>query len=253
MARLRLNRRGQAGAALLLVLAVSAGFIGGKRIAADGDAPAVVPFERSDAETIRAHTREILSDPQFAPRKTLLQWLSEKLSAWKGPTGKWDPWSRGWRSILFWIFLIWGTATILFILGHMGWTLAVFLRGRFRGGRFSLRQPRFRREHAASYHDLLLAMRRRAEQGAFRDALGIMMVALLHWLDEAAVLRFHPSKTNGDYVREYPASRPTRDAFRRFVRAFDQMIYGAAPCEREEYAGMTALYERILNNVRQKS
>jgi hypothetical protein len=91
-----------------------------------------------------------------------------------------------------------------------------------------------------------------ADHNLFRQAISVMMLVLLRGLDRAGTLRFHRSKTNGDYVGEYPAGVPGRDEFRRFSLSFDVLVYGCAPCEQETYQRMRSLFEQVRDDARKE-
>ena len=88
--------------------------------------------------------------------------------------------------------------------------------------------------------------------GAYREAVGLLMLALLRRLDETGVLRFDPSKTNGDYVRECRLALPAVGAFPQFVFACDEIIYGGRGCPSDSFERMNSLYERILCDAGQE-
>ena len=206
------------------------------------------PFRRPEADAIRLEVRNILSDPRYAPRRSFREWLFEKLSNLEKP----DVQLGGFRTFLFWFFLVWLILALLAILGHLAWTLLTLWRGLSGTGRQSRLSisARSREEtRALCYSDLLSLTSELARQGAFRDAIGVMIVALLRRLDEWAVVRFHESKTSGDYVREYPVDRRGRGVFRQFVLAADQAVYGTKPCRAETYSEMKTLFERTLDDV----
>ena len=212
-----------------------------------GDQPAPAPIERADAATIRGEVGEILADPRFAPRKDFLQWLGEKLTGWHLPDV-----STGMGEILVWILMIWCLLTLLAILGHIGWTFAVLLGNRRRSANGMGVGARGGREHELSYEELRERARALAAKGQFRQAVGVMMTALLRFLDRAGLLRFHQSKTNGDYVRECAAAGATAEEFRRFAGAVDALVYGGAACNSVSYRGVSSQFDRILSHVRQE-
>ncbi len=205
-------------------------------------------FERAEAKVIRARIDKILADPRFAPRKTFYQWLREKLSGWAGLGFHL---SRGWTRALIGVLTIWCVLALLAILGHFIWTLAVTFGG---GGRRGAAAVGAVAEPAPdlSYDELIREMRRRAQQGDHRRAIGLMMIALLRWLDDCGALRFHRSKTNRDYLDEYSAGFTGRDAFTDFVRAFDVVIYGGGSCDRDTFQGMQAGFDRVRTDGRKK-
>jgi len=206
-------------------------------------------YERADAETIRAEIRNILADPRLAPRRTFSQWLSEKLTGWEGPD---LDFTSGWTKAIFWLFTIWCILALVAILGHLLWVAFTSVRAGSGKGRFDLRQRRAADAQEQSYDDLRDRMRRLADRGVFREAVGLMMIALLRWLDAAGMLRFDDSKTNGDYAREYPPGTTGREAFRRFASAFDALVYSGASCDRQTYQEMDSTFERIRRDVHER-
>jgi hypothetical protein len=212
--------------------------------AASEDEQQSARFERPTASAIKAELQGILADPHFAPRKTFTQWLAEKLSSWERPRLP-----EGLGLILLMIVTIWCVVTLLAILAHLVWTIAVMARRHGRSA--SMRGPRFRAgtEHELDYGQLCERMRGLAERGMFRDAVGVMMLALLRWLDGFDLVSFHHSKTNGDYVHEFPEANPSRQEFRQFVLAFDLIAYGGAECGPDAYGQMSSRFEQLLNHA----
>jgi hypothetical protein len=236
--------------ALLLIAMWGLCWSAGEGFAAEAAAPAEpAQFERADVATIRQTTRDILADPRYAPRRSFWQWLAESLSRWQGRGPHLPP---GLGAFLETVLVLWCLAALVAILVHIVWTIVMMVRaGRLvpgRGGRAGLRG----RQEPVSYEDLLARMHALAGQGAFREALGAMMVALLRWLDRAGVLRFHTSKTNGDYLRDYPRARAGSGYFRRFVLAFDAMVYGGAACGPQVYERMFELFTEIQHDVQEE-
>jgi len=229
----------------VLLVTVTAFCAAGTSQQEDGSAPPSVA--RPDAASIRAAARDILADPRYAPRTHWTQWLVEKLAAWRrAHPGR----ESGWWTALAWVLGIWGVLTLIFILAHMGWTLATLLRTRMSGSKGASSKLPTTRERALSREALERMMREYAGRGAFRQALGAMMSVLLRNLEELQILRLHPSKTNGDYVREYPPARSEREAFREFVGRFDAVVYGGASFGEEDYGGIIALFQRIETDAR---
>lgn len=205
------------------------------------------PDDRPASERIQTVVGEILSDPRFAPRRSFWQWLGEKLSAWEFP----DLARRsGWLSVLVWILGIWCVLALVAILVHLIWTLVQFMPRRSAGSRTRNGRLRPKSVKPPSYEELRSRMVGLAERGAFREAVREMMVGLVRWLDDAGVLRFHRSKTNGDYVREYHGQRGGHEQFRRFALAFDALIYGGSSCGCTDYGKMLSAFEQIQHHVR---
>jgi hypothetical protein len=237
----------RAGWTLLFVLICAAWLSAGKALAAAPAEPA--PFKRADAAAVRQTAHAILADPRYAPRTTFLQWLNENLSRWHGP-GLHLP--AGLGAFLDVVLIIWCLAALLAILVHIGWTIATMVRaGRLvpgRGGQLGL----LGRQAPVSYEDLLARMQTAAGAGAFRQATGLMMAALLRWLEGAGAVRYRAGKTNGDYVRDYSGARAGSGPFRRFVLAFDAVAYGGAACGPRVYERMFELFQEIQHDVQQE-
>ncbi|MBN1918627.1 MAG: DUF4129 domain-containing protein [Verrucomicrobia bacterium] len=205
-------------------------------------------YERPSAEQIRSNAKDILSQPRFAPRASLYErfarWLGDKLAALRlpgfglGPVG----------SVLAWILVIWACLTLVAILAHMGWHIALLLR-RSRTLSIGFGDTDSDRLNQHSFEELTATMRELAAKERFREAIRAMMAALLRWLDDGDVVRLHRSKTNGDYVREFPSSSQARSTFRGFVSAFDSTVYGNARCDRAAYARMNEQFERVMGYV----
>ena len=225
----------------LIVLAGSA------KISAAQDKTEIVrrSYEKPEAKTVKNLTRDILSQQRFSPKKTFWQWLSEKLSNIKGPD--WNI-PLGLKTFIIYVGLTWCVLTLIAILIHLIWTLfvllhpsSVFTRSKIQHQQQSMLQK--------SYEELLAASGEMAHKGAFREAIEYLMVALLRWLEDKRILRLHESKTNGDYLREYPCAGTGQEDFRNFVMDFDYAIYGSSPAPEKTYDRMNKLMENICSSV----
>lgn len=143
--------------------------------------------------------------------------------------------------------------TLLAILAHIVWTLVMVFRGRSEGRGATWRRSGAAGEQELTYDELLRLMARYVHGGEFRRAIGAMMLALLRRLDAVRIVVFHRSKTNGDYVREFPASGAGRTEFRRFALAFDMIAYGGMRCTPEVFGKMKSLFDQVQANVRKES
>ncbi len=232
------------GAATVLVLIGSAAAGPRARIAPVRSAPQ--DYARADAETIRTHVQEILSDPRYAPHKTFWQWLGEKLSRWGGPQLPPDL-----KKFIGWVVIIWCILTLLAIFAHLVWTIWLLVRPQ-RDSPGAELSPGSESYENASFEQLWERSAELARSGAFRAAIGVLLVALLRRLDALKVLHFHKSKTNGEYIREYPSQRAGRREFMQFVATFERDIYGGSDVAGPNYATMTTLAKQVLDDVSQK-
>lgn len=88
-----------------------------------------------------------------------------------------------------------------------------------------------------------------AALGRHGEALRALYLATLVALDRRAWIRFEPSLTNWQYLRQLP-SGSARDDFRALTRTFDRMVYGEQAADADDYARSRALAERILSSSR---
>gem|GEM_PF-3209218 len=222
--------------------------IAGLWLGAAGSAPTTPAdqFERPDTATIRNTTRNILESPAFSPHKSFRQWLMEKLIL--GLPRNIDRFS-GVGQVIFWILLVWCILTLIAILTHFIWTIVMMVKGRSGPIPPGKRRPHFMSEQNLTYPQLLDKTNRSARQGAYRQALGLMMLALLRRLEAAGILHYHQSKTNGDYLREYQTDQPQINNFKRFVQDFEGLVYGGGYCEYSHYQRLRVLFEQIGRHV----
>ncbi len=85
--------------------------------------------------------------------------------------------------------------------------------------------------------------RKAAEKGSYKEALRLLLLALLLQLDEEGSLDYHYSRTNGEYLRQlrersYPACSPAAELF----SLYEKIWYGRAGCRREDYDRGLKLY-----------
>ncbi|HSW02439.1 MAG TPA: DUF4129 domain-containing protein [Sedimentisphaerales bacterium] len=229
----------------LLLLLVTGTALATVVSARDASADRILQYERPDAQAIKDHTRQILSDPQFAPRKTFAQWLQEKLRRWDRPDVRLP---RGIGTFLLWAVIAWCLLTLLAIFIHLLWTIWVLFRRPQTSG-IPLEAEGSVLYERWSFEQLWQKSQDLAQRGAYRDAAGVLLLALLRRLDASRVLRFHTSKTNGEYLREYPAQSPGRSQFTQLVAAFERSIYGGLEVPRQTYETMNSLAERIVGDV----
>ncbi len=85
-----------------------------------------------------------------------------------------------------------------------------------------------------------------AEKGDYKEALRLLLLALLLELDEEGSLDYHYSRTNGEYLRQlrerdYPSFSPASELF--FL--YEKIWYGRARCRREDYDRGLKLYSML--------
>jgi hypothetical protein len=86
-----------------------------------------------------------------------------------------------------------------------------------------------------------------ADAGNFTDASHALYGAVLEALTTGGIVRYHRSKTAGDYARELGrAGSPIAGDFRTFGRSFDRLAFGQSPISRDDYDRLAVLAERIV-------
>ena len=239
----RLGRAGLLAAVLLVIPA------GAPRLASASQAAPAAQYSRADAETIRREARDILSQQRFKPGMTFWQWLASRLKSLLGDIEGPDLPGLGFvGTILSWVLRV---VCLVALLAMIALLLRAFLRlleGRGGPSAAPLRQQ-IRFEDSASYEQLRDRIAQLASSGRFREAISLMMPAMVRYMERLGILSFHQSKTNGDYAREYPSQRPGREGFGRFVRTFDSVVYGQAACGREDYSHVAGLMQQVCENV----
>jgi hypothetical protein len=247
-----INYRNEIADNCKLLLLITAGILSALSSLSRADETAIIrtsPFERADVETIKMHTRQILSEPALASRKTFQQWLLEKFSKWKRP--EFDLGS-GWATLIWSVILIWCILTLSAILVHLIWTIRLYIRPNSHRKK-TASGAGSKQVRITSFEELYIIAKELADKGAFSEAISAMLAGLLRLLDSLGTLCFHESKTNGDYIREYPSNLAGRNEFRKFILIFEQVIYGRFCCDRQTYSQLNSLMECIRNGVTQKA
>jgi hypothetical protein len=93
--------------------------------------------------------------------------------------------------------------------------------------------------------------REHAAAGRFDDACHALYLAVLDELTASGLVRYHRSKTAGDYSRDLRrGGAAIASDFRAFVRDFERAVFGQGGVAREDYERLAALAERIVASVR---
>lgn len=166
------------------------------------------------------------------------EWLYDVLRSIFGPFFR----SRESNPLLFWIVVGLIAAIALGIIARLAW-VSYLRRQRGIGARaFGTAGPPGTRGG-----DPWQLAQRLAAEGNFTDAAHALYLALLESVSRRGLVKLHPSKTVGDYVRELRARSSAIFArFREFARAYEVVVYGTGFCDRERYERLQALARPIL-------
>ena len=104
---------------------------------------------------------------------------------------------------------------------------------------------RLSRENVA---DLWRESLRAAGAGDTTRAAHLLYEAFVRSLVVRGLVRFHPSKTTGDYVRELRrrGQSPLLDQFTNFVRLYEVVVYRDGACDAARYAALREIAEPII-------
>jgi|SRR5579884_1526668 len=88
-----------------------------------------------------------------------------------------------------------------------------------------------------------------AGEGRFRDAVRVLYLAVLALLHRQRLIRFEPTRTNGEYVRQVRLSEQAppelHPLFEQLTHPFETAWYGERPCESDDYRACRALAEEM--------
>jgi hypothetical protein len=245
----RYSLRALRGVLLAGVLCAAVGAAAGAPpVAADGDAA----YDRADPPRVRAEIRRILDDPRFALRESLWERAMGVIHEWLASLLRWGARGAWWARALMWVLLGWCVLAVLAVLAHLVWTIVMVVRGRRGPAAGAVRRAGVPTVRELTYDQLCRRMAELARAGAFREAVGVMMQALLRRLDDVEIIRLARGKTNGDYVREYPRARGGREAFRRFALAVDHAVYAGGACDLRAFQAVRRRFDEVRQDVGEK-
>lgn len=191
---------------------------------------ATTTIDRLPPDTIRAAVERVFASPDFDWREI------QTPDLWEWLTRQWQAlldWSRALATdhpVLYWLLFAILSLLAIALLTHLG-----FLVWR---GIASARSPEVRstepREvrNAAWY---LAEAQRLRDSGRITDALGYRFVALLLQMDRRKAVRYHPSKTPGEYVGEADLAEEGRSALHELVATLYRFLFGGESPTPEDF------------------
>ncbi len=99
----------------------------------------------------------------------------------------------------------------------------------------------------ASWH--LAEARRLASAGMLTEALGHRYLAMVLELDRRGALRFHPSKTPAEYLREAQLDAAGQSGFAELVWALYRHLFGGVPCAADDWVAFDHAAESLSFHV----
>jgi hypothetical protein len=126
-----------------------------------------------------------------------------------------------------WVAIIATILVVLAVVGRIVVSRQLDVLGK-REGR-GARMGSERRDYWAMSREL-------AAGGDFVGACHALYAAVIDTLVRGGAVKFHSSKTSGDYTRELRRhGSPALQSFRAFARQFDRIVYGASTADRDDY------------------
>lgn len=122
---------------------------------------------------------------------------------------------------------------------HAGWIFLQTVRAAGEGAPGETAAPVLRRDQGWYRREA----DRLAALGQYAEAMQYDFLALVLALDASSLVRFHPSKTPGEYTREATLAPAARDEFRALVHTLYACVFARRPCGPREYAEWRALAE----------
>lgn len=121
---------------------------------------------------------------------------------------------------------------VIVIFVHAGWVFLQTVRAAGESAPGATAAPVLRRDQAWYRREA----DRLAGLGRYAEAMQYDFLALVLALDASSLVRFHPSKTPGEYSREARLAPAARDEFRALVRTLYGYVFARRPCGPREFA-----------------
>ena len=175
--------------------------------------------------------------PSWIARKIaqFFEWLWDLLRQFGG--------ARSSSPAVFWTVIVIIAAVAIAIIARLAW---VSYRRRIQG---IDARPAPHGAGTAAQGDPWIAAQQHAARGDFTSAAHSLYLALLNAIARRGLIRLHPSKTVGDYVRELRARSATVfTRFREFARAYETVVYGTGTCDQERYETLQRLALPIVQS-----
>jgi hypothetical protein len=188
-----------------------------------------LPQEAYAADSIRSVLDGVLAAPEYVwsevpdPWRALRQ-LFERFVYWLENFGEAHPVGR---LVLLWAAIL----ALLIIVGHLLYVLHYVIRTRAEPAPGRLQAIAPRRDE----NSYLAMARQMSEEGRFAEAVGYRFSALLLRLERQRAVRFHPSKTPAEYLREAALPEARRAELAGLVGSLYGYVFGGVPCTRLDW------------------
>ncbi len=191
----------------------------------------------------RREFADLHADP-FATWRMILGWLQGLFQRVGG-------FLRGLPEWLFWTIVVWMILTLLAILAHLIYTLAMLLRGTSSPLRGNPKGSRMAGELLGikdlDFDTVYAEARRLLAAGDWPAATRYLYVAAILWLDRQGWIAFKKSKTNRDYIDELAARARIQGSFRQLTADFEPIVYGGSSPNSSTIHNIATTVEGLLH------
>ncbi len=210
--------------------------------------------ECPESSAIKDSTQKVMSRPEFRDI------LGQENSFWRKVIdfldklfGDREPGEHsGLANFLVWVLIIWCVITMLAILAHFIWALYITIHtGSANRKAFGVDGDFAENTYRMSVKDLLLEMEKSLAAKDYARALSFLTASLLKRLESFEYIIVHPSKTNGDYLRECGRGSIIFNKFRQYIIGFESVAYGFKGCDELYFRNMYSAYEQIERECEQ--
>ncbi len=194
-----------------------------------------------EPEAIRAALDHIYRRPEFlrAERTTLWERVARWAAEWLRSVELSVPWITD-------VFLALLAALALFLLVRISLGLVRLLRSR----RAATAEARAAREAPIAPEDWRRLAQEAAARGDYLAAVRALYRYAVASLDARGVVRFHESKTGGDYLQECRGSPELAAGFARFLSIVERVVFGGRPCAPPLYRELDGMVEALSRGAR---
>src|SRR5262245_28755698 len=126
---------------------------------------------------------------------------------------------------------------LVVLVVHIGYVIVRIVRPAVRSGAATSAVTGGKVMDARAHLELAAEL---ARAGRYAEALAHRFMAVLLELDRRKALRFHASKTPAEYIGEVKLDDSGRESFATLVAALYRHLFGAVPCDADEYAAFGA-------------
>lgn len=186
--------------------------------------------QETSADSIRAVLERVFATPEYDwelrrhPLQFLLDWYRGLLD-WLDALASSHP-------VAYWVLIGLLAGILVAILAHFGYLVVRALRPR--ASSRAAQAVVLTGSRDAAWH--LAEARRLAREGRCGEALAHRFIALLLELDEDGTIRYHPSKTPAEYVREVRLGAVASNDLQLLVTTLYGHLFGGAPCSELDVA-----------------